>query len=227
MPADYARRMSLLLAEMRRNMDGVTAEAMYNAGVRGLLNYGVGIPAIRAIARAEGRDHRFAKYLYRQQVRELRMAAVSIAQPECVTADELSFWLEGNPATELLDELAMQLISRTPADVLSAVIGDWLEHGDAAARYTAMMALSRARGFDADRALTAMYDSLSAFFDDVRMAHGAVTMAASIAAADGSKAARIREISDMLICLTSDVTRGITPAARHFADEIEWMIQTA
>ena len=224
MPADYARRMGLMLNQMRRNMDGVTAEAMYNAGVRGVLNYGVGIPTIRAIARAEQPDHQFAKYLYRQQVRELRMAAVTVAQPECVTAAELPFWLEGNPSTELLDELAMQLISRTSAGVLSSVIDDWLGHGDAAARYTAMMALSRARGYDAGRALTAMEESLSAFSDDIRMAHGAVTMAASIAAADESQAARIRGISERLCLMSAVVTHGISPAARHFADEIEWMI---
>ena len=224
MPADYARRMSELLHEMRRNMDGVTAEAMYNAGVRGVLNYGVGIPAIRSIARSDGRDHQFAKYLYRQQVRELRMAAVSVAEPGCVTADELPFWLDGNPTTELIDELAMQLISRTSPEVLAAVVSRWLEEGDAAARYAAMMALARARGYDTERVLTAMSSSLAAYPDDLRLAHGAVVLAASVAAADGSKAARIREISDMLICLTSDVTRGITPAARHFADEIDWII---
>lgn len=216
MPADYARRMGLLLSEMRRNMDGVTAEAMYNAGVRGLLNYGVGIPAIRRIARDFGRDHQFAKYLYRQQVRELRMAAVVIAQPECVTTGELSFWLDGDPTTELLDELAMQLISRVSGDVQAAVISEWLCRGDAAARYAAMMALSRSDGCDASRLLTAIAEALAAFPDDMRLAHGAVTLAASIAAAEPAAARQIREMAASLSAAGS--------AGRHFADEIDWMI---
>lgn len=224
MPADFAQRMGVLLGEMRRNMDGVTAEAMYNAGVRGLLNYGVGIPAIRSIARSAGRDHQFAKYLYRQQVRELRMAAVSVAQPECVTAAELPFWLEGRPSTELLDELAMQLISRTSQEVLSAVVSEWLERGDASARYAAMMALARARGgYDTDRALSAVSSSLADYPEDLRMAHGAVMLATSVAARDASKVPDIRGIASLL-CLSSDLTRGTSPAARHFADEIDWML---
>ena len=217
MPADFAQRMGLLLREMRRNMDGVTAEAMYNAGVRGVLNYGVGIPAIRSIARSVGKDHEFAKYLYRQQVRELRMAAVSVACPECVTADELPFWLAGEPSTELLDELAMQLISRTLPAVLDAVIDDWLERGDSPARYAAMMSLARAReDYDKGRALAAMANAVGESADDMRMAHGAVTMAAAIAAADESYIPLIRETA---LALTNQ-----GPAGRHFAEETEWMI---
>ena len=216
MPVDFAPRMSALLGEMRRNMDGVTAEAMYNAGVRGLLNYGVGIPAIRRIARETGKDHQFAKYLYRQQVRELRMAAVSVAEPECVTADELPFWLEGSPATELLDELAMQLICRTSPEVLDAVVDRWLEHGDATARYAAMMSLARAAGCDRRRALEGIVTAIGESPDNMRLARGAVVLAASVAAADESLAVRVREIASAL--------SGSGPAGRHFADETEWMI---
>ena len=216
MPSDFAPRMSQLLREMRRNMDGVTAEAMYNAGVRGTLNYGVGIPTIRKIARSTEKDHEFAKYLYRQQVRELRMAAVSVACPGSVTAGELSFWLSGDPPTELLDELAMQLISRTKPDVLDAVIDEWLERGDPAARYSAMMALSRADGYDRRRALAAMAAAVGESADDMRLAHGAVTMAAAVAAADESTVPLIREIAASLA--------NIGPAGRHFAVETEWMI---
>ena len=208
--------MSLLLTEMRRNMDGVTAEAMYNAGVRGMLNYGVGIPAIRKIAHSVGKDHEFAKYLYRQQVRELRMAAVTVADAGCVTAAELPFWTEGATTTELLDELAMQLVSRTSPAVLESVIAEWLECGDSAARYAAMMSLARAREYDKVRALTAMVAAMGEFPDDMRLAHGAVTMAAAIASADDSVVPRIRDIAS--------VVSESGPAGRHFSDEISWMI---
>ena len=216
MPADFALRMSRLLHEMQRNMDGVTAEAMYNAGVRGVLNYGVSIPTIRTIAHDTERDHEFAKYLYRQQVRELRMAAVSVACPECVTAAELPFWLGGNPSTELLDELSMQLISRTAPTVLAAVVSDWLERGDSSARYAAMMSLARAGGYDARRALAAAAAAVEESPDDMRLAHGAVTLAVAVAAADESAVPLIRGIARSL----ADAGH----AGRHFADETEWMI---
>ena len=43
------------------------------------LNYGVSLSTLRRLARAEAPDHGFARYLYRQDVRELRLAALHIA----------------------------------------------------------------------------------------------------------------------------------------------------
>lgn len=211
MPAEYVQRMTSLLGELRRYMDGATAEAMFAAGVRGVLNYGVGIPVIRSVARREERDHGFARYLYRQQVRELRMAAVIIARPECVTADELPFWIDGNPSEELLDELAMQLISHT--SVLDDVIAQWLEQGDAKSRYAAMMALSRASGYDRRRALAGLAAAVAAHPDNMQVARAASLLAASMAA-DAS-------VRDEVAAAVSSL--GKSPAADFVASEFEWL----
>lgn len=210
---DFTSRMVALLGEMRREQNGVVADAMYDAGVRGLLNYGVSIPTIRAIAQRAGCDHEFAKFLYGQQVRELRMAAVSMARPECVTAGELAFWLGGNPSTELLDELAMRLISRT--EVLDDVVRQWLEEGDAAARYAAMMSLARGCGYDVRRAVKAALRAVAEAPDDMRAARAAVVFLVA-AAADGA--------------LRDDIVAGIdaldasSPAARYLREEAGWQL---
>ena len=99
--ADHTSRMTALLGRLRREMNGAVVEAMERAGVKGMLNYGVSIPTIRAIAAEAGQDHAFARFLWLQQVRELRMAALSIADPGSVTPDDLDFWLSGEPTLEL------------------------------------------------------------------------------------------------------------------------------
>ncbi len=146
MSADLTSRMVYLLGRLRREMNGAVVEAMEQAGVAGPLNYGVSIPAIRSIAAEAGSDHRFARFLYSQQVRELRMAALSIAEPEKVRADEIDEWLLDNSSLELLDELALRLLSRCREDVLRAVADRWLCSDDLNRCYAAIMTLARVRG---------------------------------------------------------------------------------
>ena len=77
----HTERMIALLGAMRREMNGEVSETMTDRGVSYGLNYGVSIPSVREIARRETADHAFAKYLYGQQVRELRLAACHLADP--------------------------------------------------------------------------------------------------------------------------------------------------
>ena len=108
----HTERMIALLGAMRREMNGEVSETMTDRGVSYGLNYGVSIPSVREIARRETADHAFAKYLYGQQVRELRLAACHLADPAMVTVDEFSFWSRGLTTGELAAELAFALLSR-------------------------------------------------------------------------------------------------------------------
>lgn len=141
---NYTSRMAALLGRLRREMNGAVSESMTRAGLKSGLNYGVSIPTIRSIAHEVEPDHGFARFLYRQQVRELRLAALHIARPECLTVAELSEWMADNPQRELLDELALTLLSRAPQPVLQHLEQQWLTGEDSAACYTALMALNRA-----------------------------------------------------------------------------------
>ena len=78
-----------LLGAMRKQMNGAVADAMFYYGSNYGLNYGVSLPTVRQIAREQTADHELALYLYKQQVRELRLAALHIAEPERITTQEL------------------------------------------------------------------------------------------------------------------------------------------
>lgn len=213
MPSDFELRTSALTRQMHRHMDGVTAESMKLAGVSGLFNYGVNIPTIRRIAAETGCDHQFAKHIYMRPVRELRMAALTIADPAQVTAGELSFWLDGAITCELLDEMAMRLISRTR--LADEVISQWLERGDARARYAALMSLARTAGCDAGRVLDAVAASVAEYPDDMQIARAAAVFCSSLAA-DDSFGPLLGEFAGKI--------DGRTPAAGHILGELEWMM---
>lgn len=135
------------MGRLRREMNGDVVERMERAGVKGVLNYGVSIPTIRQIAREEGVDHPFARFLYRQQVRELRMAAIHLADPQALTSEELEEWIEPSlPTRELYDELAFRLLSRMPETLLEEFCHRWLMAENLDHNYLVLMTLARVSG---------------------------------------------------------------------------------
>ena len=170
---NHTARMAALLGELRREMNGAVAESMQRGEGGYGLNYGVSIPTIRAIAGRVGTDHAFARFLYRQDVRELRMAALTIADPVSVTPDNVDEWFVGRMPEELIEELALRLLSRCGRPVLDTLCGRWLRAGSGAERYAALMALARARvqEFDAAaRGAAAFVQSASARIAPERLA---------------------------------------------------------
>ena len=139
---NHTARMAALLGKLRREMNGAVAESMQRGEGGYGLNYGVSIPTIRAIAGRVGTDHAFARFLYRQDVRELRMAALTIADPVSVTPDNVDEWFVGRMPEELIEELALRLLSRCGRPVLDTLCGRWLRAGSGAERYAALMALA-------------------------------------------------------------------------------------
>ncbi|MBE6196028.1 MAG: DNA alkylation repair enzyme [Rikenellaceae bacterium] len=140
---NHTSRMAALMGRLRREMNGAVVESMQRAGVRGALNYGVSIPTIREIASQTPPDHTFARFLYRQQVRELRLAAATIAEPEALTPEELMEWVEGIDHLEILDEVALRLFSRAPHAIHHFMAEQWLCGAEPMPCYVALMTLNR------------------------------------------------------------------------------------
>lgn len=136
-------RMIRLLGRLRREMNGAVADSMRFYGSDYGLNYGVSIPTIRTIARGEGCDHAFARYLYIQQVRELRLAALHMADPAALDLSEAVFWGGGIINSEVAEEAAFALLSRSAA--LPDIFEEWCASGGEMAAYAAIMAGARAR----------------------------------------------------------------------------------
>lgn len=138
---DYTSRMVALLRELRRERNGAVADAMRYYGAPYGLNYGVSLPTLRRIARAEAPDHAFARYLYRQDVRELRLAALHIACPACLTPEEFPAWAAGIVNSEIAEEAAFALLGR--AEAFPVLFSAWIASPDALLQYAALLAAAR------------------------------------------------------------------------------------
>ena len=78
------------------------------------LSYGVSVPTIREIAKAYAPAHAFALFLFRQQVRELKLAAAFIDDPSEVTAAQMREWADGLTNTELVEQVVSALFRHAP-----------------------------------------------------------------------------------------------------------------
>ncbi len=116
-------KMVALMRALKRGMNGAVAEAMERRGIHYPANWGVAVPDIRKGAAAFAPDHSFAHFLWKQQLRELRLAALTIADPKAVDITELDFWGDGVVNPELAENLAFSLLSRTELD--EAIIDRW------------------------------------------------------------------------------------------------------
>lgn len=139
--ADFTSKMVSLMAAMRRERNGAVADDMRFYGAPYGLNYGVSLPTVRAIARGEEKDHEFAKFLLCQQVRELRLAAFHLAEPDKITREEFDLWGGAIINSEAAEEIAFALLRHTPA--LNELFDEWVAGSHPLWVYAVMMAGAR------------------------------------------------------------------------------------
>lgn len=133
--------MAQLLRRLRVEMNGAVTGAMQERGVNYPLNYGVSVPTIRSIAAEYAPNHKLARLLYRQQVRELQLASIYIADPTLITAADLPQWGAGVVNSEIAEHLGTMLLSRS--SVVGEVVERWLEGPNELLAYTAVLAAAR------------------------------------------------------------------------------------
>ena len=138
---DRTARMAALLGRMRRERNGAVADAMRLCGRPCGLNYGVSLPTVRQLARAEGRDGELARLLWMQDVRELRLAALHIADPEQITPETAASWTDGICNSELAEEAAFALLRYVP--VFDALFPAWIAAENPLLTYAALLAAAR------------------------------------------------------------------------------------
>ena len=171
--ADNTSRMVSLLGALRREMNGAVADAMSYYGTRYGLNYGVSLPTIRSIAAKEERNNSLALYLYKQDVRELRLAALHIAEPQSFADDE-DEWMEGISTSEIAEEMAFALLRHT--DNLPALYSRWSRSEKELQAYAVVMAVARSTMADNEDMIELLPEIVAQHPTSRLIAQGAVAL---------------------------------------------------
>lgn len=199
---------------MRKQMNGAVADAMYYYGADYGLNYGVSLPTVRQIAREQEKDHALALYLYKQQVRELRLAALHIAQAEAITMEELPTWAEGVINSEIAEEMAFALLPHTT--ILSDIFTDWSESDNEFLVYATLMAAARSELARDTNIVNATPNILSRFSASRIIAQGVVALLAAAYDCDAEARKAVTEVIEEL---------EESPAANYVKEEMSWRME--
>lgn len=98
-----------IFSKLKVEMNGAVTQAMAQRGVSYGLNYGVSAITIKRAVQSYSPDHTLAQALWRQQIREMKLAAIFIDNPHQVTATQMEQWITECQTVELAQQCAMQL----------------------------------------------------------------------------------------------------------------------
>ena len=208
--------MIALLGRVRKEMNGAVSESMSTDGENYGLNYGVSIATLREIASTEPKDMDFAKYLYQQQVRELRLIACHLAEPDKVDIHDFPFWARGIRNAELAEELAFALLSKIYD--INSLMGIWTTESNELIAYAALMAAARNKRTTSEVAFIAAERSVRANPKSRNIAHGVVALICYIAENDKSVKVGLPTLLDSM---------PDCPVKEFVAEELAWRLELA
>jgi 3-methyladenine DNA glycosylase AlkD len=194
-------------------MNGAVAESMATHNQNYGLNYGVSIATLREIVAQEPKDYAFAKYLYQQQVRELKLCACHIADAQQLDTHEFPFWSRGIANAELAEELAFAHLSKIYD--INSLMGVWSTESNEMVAYAALMAASRNERTTSEVAFIAAEKAVKANPNSVYIANGVVTLICYIASRD--KSVKVG-IPTLLERMPDSATK------RKIVEELEWRL---
>ncbi len=209
-------KMVALMRRLKIEMNGAVTDAMreYSGGRQGYgLNYGVSLPTIRDVAREYAPDHELAEALWRQDVREMKLAALFVDDPWQVTATQMEAWAEEWHVPELAEQCAMQLFWKSPDAFKQAAEWARLAPGEAA--------LKRLAAFY-------MIGKLAAVFtvsDDEILSLLSAPAIFGPAAAERSAAYALREIYRHRPALRERVMEALSRIPDEVAGEVRWQVE--
>jgi 3-methyladenine DNA glycosylase AlkD len=197
----------LLLYRLRKEMNGAALDTMCYFGEDYARNYGVQIYAIRNLAREIGTDHELAKSFYTENIREVRLVALWIAESEKVSVADFPFWASGIINSEVAEQASHALLSRIVP--IAELLMSWSKSDNALLAYCALLSAARNGGVESTTAITSILDVVTAFPDNRLVAQGATALAANL--------------SDKAVAQLLD-TLPDNPTATLLRDEISWRV---
>ena len=211
--AEKTSQMIALLSRMRKEMNGAVADSMFCYGKPYGLNYGVSLPTVRSIARCEERSNDLADYLFKQQVRELQLAAMHIAEPEQISAEQVERWGEGIINSEMAEEMAFALLRHL--SFIDKVYQAWTQSESEFKVYSALLSAAKSSLAEKVQTLEPIGQIVKCYPTSRPIAKGVVALL--------SEAYRFEEQKPIIKALLESLEPSST--ADYIKEEMEWRIE--
>jgi hypothetical protein len=110
-----------ILRKIKPLQNGETADSMTQRGVHYKLNLGASVVSLQQLASNYAPDHLLALKLWNKQWRETMILATLLEKPEEVSENQMDFWVKQIQQTEIAEQVAMNLFSKSPFAFKKAV----------------------------------------------------------------------------------------------------------
>lgn len=104
---------SEVLERLKAQSNPEAVEGMARFGINPNQTFGVKIPVLRKMAKAIGKNHVLAQELWKRDIREIRILASMVDEPEKVTPGQMDSWTESFDYWEICDQCCMNLFEKT------------------------------------------------------------------------------------------------------------------
>lgn len=126
--------------DLRLSMNGVVSSLQRKQGLNYKINFGVEIPRIKSIATEYQKNKELAIALWKENIRECKLLAIYLMPIEEFSSNDAHEWVASTEYTEIADNLAMNLLHKTPTAMEQALT--WIEKDEHIFQYCGYITLS-------------------------------------------------------------------------------------
>lgn len=102
-----------ILQELKEMGSEKEIAGMQRFGIQGAA-FGIRIPQVRAYAKKLGKNHELAMQLWESGIREARIVAALVADPEKMSGEQMDAWAADFNSWEVCDQVCLNLFWKTP-----------------------------------------------------------------------------------------------------------------
>ena len=117
-----------ILTRLKKLADPKRVEGMFMYGISAENTFGVPVPALRAIAKEAGKDHKLAAELWKSGIHEARIIAPLVEDPALVTEKQMERWVRDFNSWDICDLCCNNLFRKTGFAHTKA--SEWSKHDD-------------------------------------------------------------------------------------------------
>lgn len=129
---DFSVELSKLKNDFLANQNGVVVGLMEKRGIQYAENYGLSAMQIKALAAKYKPNHRFADFLFRQEIREAKLISFQLAEADKIAVDNLDAMVESFSNAEEVEQACLFLLDQVKAAPTRAIAycqkdSDWVK----------------------------------------------------------------------------------------------------
>jgi 3-methyladenine DNA glycosylase AlkD len=128
-------------SQIMHRANGEVAENMRLAGIIYKVNYGVPIPMLKDLAKPYMGDHELALELYREDIRECKILASLIADPEKLTGEQIDEWATEFTNPEIVEQVCANLLWKSEFALSRSI--EWCLSSDELMRKAGLLIIAR------------------------------------------------------------------------------------